>query len=124
MAELHEVTVREIRGASRCREIVAARHAAMWVLRKTTNMSLESIAAAVGRTDHTTTTNAIARIEARVARGDTYAADLRVIVTRHARASHIALADWADPPKKLPASPDRWAIWNLRQSGGGPVQAA
>lgn len=125
VAELHKnVTVRDIRGGSRTREIVAARHAAIWVLRQATDMSLETIAAAVGLTDHTTASYAIKKLTARVAMGDTYAAKLRAIVQTYATTAHVSLVDWADPPQKLPGSPDRWAIWNLRHAGGGPVNAA
>ena len=116
-AELHGVTVRELRGGRRFRSHVAARHAAAWVLRQATPMTEQEIAAAVGLQHHTTVIHALTKVEQRMASDPAYAADLWEIVHRQ---TYRAQSEAAEPqPQKLPGSPDRWAIWNRRQHGSG-----
>jgi chromosomal replication initiation ATPase DnaA len=73
-AAVFAVPLGELLGPSRARHIVRARWAAMAVLRLRTDMSLQAIASAVGRADHSTVVSglragaALAQADARFAR--------------------------------------------------------
>lgn len=124
VADLHGVTVAEIKGRSRKREIVAARHAAIWVFRQVDDSLTErELARLVGLAHHTTAIYALEKIAQLVGRRDAYAANLWAIVDRQ----RGVVGEWHAPdeqPQKLPGSPDRWAIWNQMQRGNAPVKAA
>lgn len=59
MAALHKVRVRDLDGPSRNITVVAARHAAMRIIRSETKLSLPQIGKLFGRRDHSTVLNAI-----------------------------------------------------------------
>jgi hypothetical protein len=124
VAALHKVTVAELRSRRRFRELVAARHAAIWVLRQVyEDMSEQRIAEAVGLTDHTTVCYALAKLRRIVAKNDAYAANLWEIV--HAfKGIHAFVAKLDSEPQHLAGSADRWAIWNNDQRGTNYVEAA
>lgn len=54
VAEMHGLSLAEMKGPTRARHVVHARHHAMWELREQTGLSLPSIARRLGRKDHTT----------------------------------------------------------------------
>ena len=64
-ATLFGLTVEDITGKARTRDLVDARHIAMYVCRQLTNppLSFPQIARAFGGRDHTTVMNAVSRIE-------------------------------------------------------------
>jgi hypothetical protein len=123
VADLHNVTVADIRGRKRHKHIAAARHAAIWVLRQVcTTMTEQKIAEAVGLTDHTTVVYALKKVEKIVAQGDAYAANLCQIVNdRKGIRSFVAPAE---PPQRLPNSVDWWAKWHAARKGTTSVEAA
>ena len=123
VAELHKITVAELRGRRRFRHVVEARHAAIWVLRQINpKMSEQRIAEAVGLTDHTTVSYALAKLDKVVARGDAYAANLWEIV--HAFRGIHAFAAQLDDQPQLDTTADWWAVWANRQRGTSYVEAA
>ena len=124
VADLHNVTVAELRSRRRFRELVAARHAAIWVLRQVyEDMSEQRIAEAVGLTDHTTVCYALAKLGKIVAKNDAYAANLWEIVNTF-KGIHAFAAKLDEQPQHLAGSADRWAIWNNAQRGTSYVEAA
>ena len=64
-AKLFGIAVEDIVGKARTRDLVDARHIAMYVCRQQTNppLSFPQIAKAFGGRDHTTVMNAVSRIE-------------------------------------------------------------
>lgn len=56
------ISLDQLRGRSRSREIVVPRHIAMYLLRDTTQLSLEEIGANLGKRDHTTVMHGIEKI--------------------------------------------------------------
>ena len=125
VADLHQVTVADIRGGRRFRDIVAARHAAIWVLRQIQpGLSEQRIAEAVGLSDHSTVVYALQKIDRRVAEGDAYAANLCDIVSRHKGEQQFVATVQADHRQRLPGSPDRWALWNAAKRGTAYVETA
>lgn len=68
VAKKHGLTVEAIMGDQRKREIVDARHEAMWRCSKETSFSLARIGREFGNKDHTTVMNAIKRHEQRMAK--------------------------------------------------------
>ena len=127
VADLHNVTVAELRSRRRFRELVAARHAAIWVLRQVyPTMSEQRIAEAVGLTDHTTVCYALAKLGKIVERNDAYAANLWDIVNAF-KGIHAFVAKLDSQPKPLVASlrtADWWAVWSNAQRGTSYVEAA
>ena len=124
VAELHKITVAELRGRRRFRHVVEARHAAIWVLRQINpKMSEQRIAEAVGLTDHTTVSYALAKLDKIVKSGDAYAANLTEIVNTF-KGIHAFAAKLDEQPQRLAGSPDRWAMWNNAQRGTNYVEAA
>jgi hypothetical protein len=122
VAKLHGVTVREIRSRRRLQKHVAARHAAIWILRQVdSSLSEQRIAQAVGLTNHTSVIHALRKVDELVGSDHVYAEALHQIVARH-RGTSIALG--AEPPQRLPGSPDRWAIANARAFGVPFVKSA
>jgi hypothetical protein len=122
VADLHGVTVAEIRGGRRYRHFVQARHAAIWVIRQVKpGMSEQLIAEAVGLTDHTTVVYALHKLDQRVTARDEYAANLWAIVQQHKGADPFAPVQ---QPQRRAGSPDRWAIWNASQRGTAYVETA
>ena len=67
----HGVTKAELLSIRRARNIVAARHEAMWRMSKETSMSLPAIGRRMGDRDHTTVLHGIRRHEAKT-RGEIY----------------------------------------------------
>jgi hypothetical protein len=123
VADLHDVTVAEIRGGRRFRHLVQARHAAIWVLHQVyPDMAQERIGEAVGVADHTTVVYALRKLDTLVRRGDAYAANLYDIVHKHKGVTTYVATP--TPAQKLRGSPDRWAIWNAAQKGTAYVEAA
>lgn len=89
-----DLTPEQIMGPSRARHIVAARAGAAWGLRvRYRDMSLVSIAGAVGRSDHTTAANLLDYARRRASHDSNYAAQLRAI-----------LQDSPMPPSTLPSA--------------------
>jgi len=124
VAELHKITVAELRGRRRFRHVVEARHAAIWVLRQINpKMSEQRIAEAVGLTDHTTVSYALAKLDKIVARGDAYAANLTEIVNTF-NGIHAFAAKLDEQPPQLGITVDWWAAWNSTQRGTTYVEAA
>lgn len=60
------VTREELKSSKRSADIVFARHYAIYVIRKTTNLSQKSIAKLFNKKDHTTIINSISFIEAKI----------------------------------------------------------
>jgi chromosomal replication initiator protein len=60
------VTREELKRSKRSADIVSARHYAIYVIRKTTNLSQKSIAKLFNKKDHTTIINSISFIEAKI----------------------------------------------------------
>lgn len=58
VAKAHDVSVRDIKGGARFREVIAARHHACSLMRELLGMSYPAIAAAVGLRDHSTSIHA------------------------------------------------------------------
>lgn len=88
VADLHGVTVREIKGGSRRRDIVIARHAAIWVLLNLhPTMTCKQVAAAVGLADHTSAIYAVRKIERRIATEPAYGRELRDLLDDHRAAA-------------------------------------
>src|SRR3954447_21451663 len=101
VAELHKITVAELRSRRRFRHLVAARHAAIWVLRQVyPTMSEQRIAEAVGLTDHTTVCYALAKMHKIVGTRDAYAAKLREIVDTF-KGIHAFAAKLDEQPPQL-----------------------
>ena len=69
VAERLGVSVRQIAGESRHRQVVLARSLAAYLARKLTAMSFPEIARAMGRPNHSTIVTACRRIEQEIARG-------------------------------------------------------
>jgi len=63
-ARVFGVEVKAVTGAGRSAKIVRARHAAMYVARKATCLTLEEIGAGVGGHHHSTVSHGVARMEA------------------------------------------------------------
>lgn len=63
VAQRYRVTVDDLRSQSREFRLAWARHVGMWLVRELTDYSLLSIAYEFGRTDHSTVSSAIARVE-------------------------------------------------------------
>ncbi len=124
VADLHKVTVAEIRGGRRFKHIVVARHAAIWVIRQINEqMSEQAIAEAVGLTDHSTVVYALQKLDQRVAKGDAYAANLCDIVSRHRGKQQFVHTVRQAPAAGLPSA-DLWAVWNNHLRGTDFVEAA
>ena len=70
VAKKHGIRVVELCSARRARELVNARHEAMWRLRNETTMSLPAIGRKLGGRDHTTVIHGIQRHEERIASGE------------------------------------------------------
>lgn len=70
VATKHQLRVVDLCSARRGRELVWARHEAMWRLRNETNMSLPAIGRKLGGRDHTTVLHGIQKHEARIASGE------------------------------------------------------
>ena len=119
VALLHEVTVREIRGRRRLSKHVAARHAAIWILRQVDEtLSEQETAQLVGLRDHTSVIYALRKVDDIVASDAAYAEALREIIARHTGQG------LPGQPQRLPGSPDRWAIANARVYGVPFVKSA
>lgn len=73
------VTVKQLRGAARHRNVLLARQSAMYLARRKTPLSLVRIGEAFGGRDHTTVMNACRKIEATIATDATMAGILRDI---------------------------------------------
>ena len=124
VADLHKITVAELRSRRRFRHLVEARHAAIWVLRQVNpKMSEQRIAEAVGLTDHTTVSYALAKLDKIVARGDAYAANLSDIVNVF-KGIHAFAAKLDEQPQTLDRTADWWAVWANAQRGTSYVEAA
>ncbi|VEU76603.1 chromosomal replication initiator protein DnaA [Mycoplasmopsis columbina] len=63
VAKHYKISKKDILGKSRKRDIVLARHIAMFVIREQLKFSLEKIASLFGNRDHSTVVNAIRKIE-------------------------------------------------------------
>ena len=59
MAKLYYVSVQDITGTSRKKEIVNARHLIMYILKQIFNMSYKEIGLLLGSRDHTTVMNGV-----------------------------------------------------------------
>ena len=59
----YNVSIKELQGRSRTRDIVAPRQAAMYLLREETGLSLVDIGQQLGNRDHTTVMHGIAKVE-------------------------------------------------------------
>lgn len=63
-AEAFDVPLEQLRGRSRKRELVRARHVAAWVIRRTTDASYPKIGRLLGCRDHTSAMHAVQHVEA------------------------------------------------------------
>ena len=63
VAEHFNISAQDLRGSKRNSEIVQPRHIAMYLCRNMTNLSLHSIAEALGKKDHTTIIHGIEKID-------------------------------------------------------------
>ncbi len=79
-ARQHGLTAADLVGPSRCRQVSLARGMAMYLARRLTPKSLESIGAAFGGRDHTTVLHGIRVTEARRARDPGIAADIDQLI--------------------------------------------
>lgn len=71
VARKHGVSIDELRSHRRHKEVIAARHEAMWRCRHETLASLPMIGRALGGRDHTTILNGVRKHAARLAKGGT-----------------------------------------------------
>lgn len=62
VCQRYAVTLSELQGSYRGRDLVFARHLAMYLLRKHTHLTLTAIAKCMGRDDHTTVIHAMKSI--------------------------------------------------------------
>ena len=74
------VTKDEIKSARRNAEIIAARHYAVYLLRKTSGLTQNGIASVVGRKDHTTVINSINFIEKKMNNEPAFAHEIRTAI--------------------------------------------
>jgi chromosomal replication initiation ATPase DnaA len=96
VAAHHHTTLDDIRGHRRHRDLVAARHAAIWVLIQLhPDLTTTKLAHAVGLINHTSVIYAVRKIQAQRAACPTFAAQLDQLVERcrrQAAASRLAVA--------------------------------
>jgi hypothetical protein len=86
-ATRHGLSAAALAGSGRSRQIVEARNLAMYLARRLTRSSFDSIGAAFGHRDHTTVMRGVRAIEARMATDAAFAADVERLLTpgrRHA----------------------------------------
>jgi chromosomal replication initiation ATPase DnaA len=76
----HGLTAADLVGPSRCRQVSLARGMAMYIARRLTTRSLQSIGAAFGGRDHTTVLHGIRVTETRRARDPGIAADIDQLI--------------------------------------------
>ena len=76
------ISLTEMNGHVRSRQIVAPRHTAIWLARRMTGKSLPEIGRAFGRRDHTTIKHALDRVELRLADDESYAHQVYGLVAR------------------------------------------
>ncbi|MBE6682741.1 MAG: chromosomal replication initiator protein DnaA [Ruminococcaceae bacterium] len=71
----------DIKSGRRNAEVIAARHYAMYLIRKTTNLSQNSIAKLFNKKDHTTVINAVSAIEKRMEHEPAFEKEIRAAVS-------------------------------------------
>lgn len=76
------VKVNDMKSKSRSSEYITARHTAMYLCRKLTNMSLPQIGREFGGRDHSTVVHAIKTIDKRIISDETFSNDLQAIEAR------------------------------------------
>ncbi|MEQ1696455.1 MAG: helix-turn-helix domain-containing protein, partial [Hyphomicrobiaceae bacterium] len=107
------VSIKDILGPSLLRSVVEARHLGMWLARKYTTGSLQSVTNKFGRTEHTTVRNAVSAVKRKKARSKTFAAQLeedelafmvfaRAAAERRAAATQAAIAASPASPATQP----------------------
>ncbi|WP_027334603.1 chromosomal replication initiator protein DnaA [Mycoplasmopsis felifaucium] len=70
IAKYYKVSKKDILGKTRKKDVVLARHIAMWLIRSLIDVSLEQIGKIFGNRDHSTVTNAINKINKESDQGD------------------------------------------------------
>jgi hypothetical protein len=86
-ASRHGLSAAALAGSGRSRQIVQARNLAMYLARRLTRSSFDSIGAAFGHRDHTTVMRGVRAVEARMTTDAAFAADVERLLTagrRHA----------------------------------------
>lgn len=71
------VTEEEIKSSKRNADIMAARHCAVYFIKKTTNLSQEAVANQVNKKDHTTVINSIKTIEKKMKEDSAFANEIK-----------------------------------------------
>ncbi|KKT01376.1 MAG: Chromosomal replication initiator protein dnaA [candidate division TM6 bacterium GW2011_GWF2_43_17] len=79
VAKQFNYTVRDLRSARRNKDLVIARHAAMYLMKQRTAFSLRDIGLFFERKDHTTVIHAIHNIEDRIKKDPSFAGQMRQI---------------------------------------------
>lgn len=80
-ASHHGLSAAALAGGGRSRQIVQARNLAMYLARRLTRSSFDSIGAAFGRRDHTTVMRGVRAVEARMTTDAAFAADIERLLT-------------------------------------------
>lgn len=109
VAKKHRLTVAEIVGPERDKDVCAARHEAAWRMRHKTNMSLPHIARRIGRADHTTAHHDIQRHQRRIDCGETLP---RPTATLGQVSKRIG---WINYFPKNRYSMEQWREWCVRR---------
>ena len=81
VANHYRIKQSAIKGKRRTKEVVAARHAAMFVLKKELNMPLEEIGKWFSGRDHTSVLHAVNKIEQEISEEDLVRQDISAITT-------------------------------------------
>ena len=77
-----DVSVEEIIGRSRQRNVLEARFAAIWLITKATSLSSPQIALSIGNRDHTTILSAVRSCERKLEHDPTFASAVRSMLKR------------------------------------------
>jgi hypothetical protein len=85
-ASRHGLSAAALAGSGRSRQIVEARNLAMYLARRLTRSSFDTIGAAFGRRDHTTAMRGVRAVEARMTTDAAFAADVERLLAARRRA--------------------------------------
>ena len=85
-ASRHGLSAAALAGSGRSRQIVEARNLAMYLARRLTRSSFDTIGTAFGRRDHTTAMRGVRAVEARMTTDAAFAADVERLLAASRRA--------------------------------------
>ena len=81
IAAHYGVTIEEMLSKRRTKRLVQPRHSLQYILSQLTTLGLRQIANVVGRTDHTTTSNAIERVEEQLEKSEEFRERMEILIT-------------------------------------------